>query len=196
MGGDAGAHASVFAGEAAHAHAWVPIREAAMMLGVSPDTIKRRIKGGEIPARKEPRPQGYVWLVQLESTPALAPVAPLHAWLPAPAPAPTLDAASDAVALAVARAQVEELRALVRTRSEELDARRRETQELLVLLQRSQVEQASPQQQEGNACLARQAGTMGPAQEASPHPPVDLPMQTPMRLPWWRRVLHALAEGA
>ena len=39
--------------------------EAATRLGVSPDTIRRRIRNGELKAKQEPTPQGYTWKVQL-----------------------------------------------------------------------------------------------------------------------------------
>ena len=42
---------------------WVPIREAALRLSVSPDTIKRRLKAGELHGEKQPTPQGFVWHV-------------------------------------------------------------------------------------------------------------------------------------
>jgi len=43
----------------------VTIREAAERLGVSPDTIRRRISKGQLEAAQEPRPQGFVWMVEL-----------------------------------------------------------------------------------------------------------------------------------
>ena len=43
----------------------VSIDEAARLLGVSQDTIRRRIRNGELKAHQETRPQGYVWRVTL-----------------------------------------------------------------------------------------------------------------------------------
>jgi len=43
------------------------ISEAATHLGVSADTIRRRIRKGELSARKEVRPQGHVWMVELDN---------------------------------------------------------------------------------------------------------------------------------
>jgi hypothetical protein len=43
----------------------VPIAEAARLLGVSVDTVKRRIAANQLPARREQRPQGYRWIVDL-----------------------------------------------------------------------------------------------------------------------------------
>lgn len=45
---------------------WVTIAEAAEALGVSADTVRRRMRRGDIPAREEPRPQGFRWLVLLD----------------------------------------------------------------------------------------------------------------------------------
>src|SRR4051812_25693082 len=44
---------------------WLPMAEAAKRLGVSADTVKRRIQRGELQAQREARPQGYRWIVEL-----------------------------------------------------------------------------------------------------------------------------------
>ena len=38
---------------------------AAKSLGVSVDTVKRRMRRGELTGRQIPRPQGYTWMVTL-----------------------------------------------------------------------------------------------------------------------------------
>jgi Helix-turn-helix domain len=43
----------------------VSIDEAARLLGVSQDTIRRRIRNGELKAHQEARPQGFIWRVTL-----------------------------------------------------------------------------------------------------------------------------------
>ena len=50
--------------------AGISVMEAATRLGVSPDTIRRRIRNGELHAFQKPTPQGYSWKVELpdEST--------------------------------------------------------------------------------------------------------------------------------
>jgi excisionase family DNA binding protein len=40
-------------------------KEAAELLGVSVDTIERRIKRGELKGHKESRPQGLTWLIEM-----------------------------------------------------------------------------------------------------------------------------------
>jgi predicted RNase H-like nuclease (RuvC/YqgF family) len=43
----------------------VSIQEAAVRLGVSIETIRRRIHNGQLSASQSPTPQGFVWLVEL-----------------------------------------------------------------------------------------------------------------------------------
>ena len=46
--------------------ATVTIQEAAQHLGVSQDTVRRRIRKEELQARQTPTPQGFRWVVELE----------------------------------------------------------------------------------------------------------------------------------
>lgn len=63
--------------------AYIPLAEAAEQLGVSVDTIRRRIRKGLFEARREPTAAGFKWLVripddgQLPPPTAQTPVAPL-----------------------------------------------------------------------------------------------------------------------
>ncbi len=43
----------------------VPIKEAAERLGVSADTVKRRMKAGELVGHQKPTAQGFIWLVEV-----------------------------------------------------------------------------------------------------------------------------------
>jgi excisionase family DNA binding protein len=43
----------------------VTIREAAKRLGVSQDTVRRRLKAGELQGVQDPIPGGFTWLVEL-----------------------------------------------------------------------------------------------------------------------------------
>ncbi len=66
--------------------AWLTLKEAAQQLGVSEDTVRRRVFRRLLPARREETPQGYRWLVRLDG----APVAEDAEWKPADsAEAPT-----------------------------------------------------------------------------------------------------------
>jgi len=99
----------------------VSIGEAAHRLGVSTDTVRRRISRGELTAHKEPTPP-YRWEVELELKDQ-----PLNG------PDSNLDAL------------VTTLQAQVQAQAEELDARRREVQELHVLLQTAQTALTAPE---------------------------------------------------
>lgn len=92
----------------------VTITEAARHLGVSPDTIRRRIRRGELTAYRQPVGRGYVWLVDV---------------------ADESSASSSGAGRARATMRGGELVALLR---EELDARRREVQILHRLLAQAQ----------------------------------------------------------
>ncbi len=43
----------------------VTMAEAAKRLGVSVDTIRRKLRRGELQGYQQPRPQGFVWIVEL-----------------------------------------------------------------------------------------------------------------------------------
>ncbi len=45
---------------------WVALRDAAAILGVSTDTVKRRMQRGELERRRETIPQGFRWLVRID----------------------------------------------------------------------------------------------------------------------------------
>jgi excisionase family DNA binding protein len=45
--------------------ALVSIKEAAQRLGVVEATVRRHIRNGEVVAHQVPRPQGFVWMVEL-----------------------------------------------------------------------------------------------------------------------------------
>lgn len=44
---------------------WVTIAEAAKRLGVSVDTVRRRVKDGSLTSQQVQRPQGYTWQIFL-----------------------------------------------------------------------------------------------------------------------------------
>lgn len=84
----------------------VQIFEASRRMGVSPDTIRRRIKKGELPAYKE----NNVWYV---------------------------DVPESEIKVTDNDGEVQALKQLVKVLQDELEARRREIQELHVLLRDS-----------------------------------------------------------
>lgn len=99
----------------------VSVGDAARRLGVSTDTIRRRIGKGELTAHQKPTPQGYRWEVELEV-----------------GDQPVNGHDSNLEAL------VTVLNAQVQAQAQELEARRREVQELHVLLQTTQAALAPP----------------------------------------------------
>ncbi len=101
----------------------VSIPEAARRLGVTQDTIRRRIRKGELAAYQEPRPQGYVWLVDV----------PEEELLSDEPPHPDREEETSEVQLL--REMLELLREELKTKDRQLEAREREVQELHVLLQ-------------------------------------------------------------
>jgi predicted transcriptional regulator len=104
----------------------VSIPEAARRLGVTQDTIRRRIRKGEVAAYQEPRPQGYVWFVDV-------PEEELSSEEP---PYPNFKEETSEVQLL--REMMELLRDELKTKDRQLEAREREVQELHILLQQFQ----------------------------------------------------------
>ena len=122
----------------------VTIAEAAKRLGKSTDSIRRRIAKGELKARKVPSPHGEIYLVELpDDATSSTPVAE--------------DKEDNTIA-------VEAMRKTISILEIELEARRREVQELHVLLQQAQ-KQLTPGKKEG------------PAEE------------TPKKVTWWQRLI-------
>lgn len=106
----------------------VSIQEAARRLGGSQDTIRRRIRRGALSAHQVPTPQGFRWAVELPDPPEADQAQPTSPQ------GQDVGAAQEREAQ-VLRELVDTLQAQVKGQREELEARRREVQELHVLLQ-------------------------------------------------------------
>jgi len=104
------------------------ISDAAKSLGISVDTVRRRISKGELKARKVPSPHGETYLVEIPDD--AAPVSKVPE-----------DKEDNPVA-------IEAMRKTISILETELEARRREVQELHVLLQQVQ-KQLPPGKTEG-----------------------------------------------
>ena len=113
----------------------VTIQEAAQYLGVSQDTVRRHIRKEELRARQTPTPQGFRWVVELGNLEEDAPAAPTPPHMPDIGGSQ----AEDSRAL---RELVDALRSQLHSQEEELVARRREVQELHVLLQQKALPEA------------------------------------------------------
>jgi hypothetical protein len=146
----------------------VPIREAAGRLGVSDDTIRRRLRRGELVGEQQPTPQGFTWLVEL---PEVEPSRRDTSTTPQAPTVPPWERDGEI-------RRLEEMVAILR---EELDARRREVQELHILLQRAQAALPPPQ-------MTDTADVEGAAMQAAPAPPTH----TPMHQSVWQAIWHRL----
>jgi hypothetical protein len=112
----------------------VPIIEAANSLGVSVDTIRRRISKGELKARKVPSPHGEIYMVEIPDNIVVA---------ASDSEEKKEETTSDAQT-------IEAMKKTISILQTELDARRREVQELHVLLQQAQ-KQSPAYKTEGTA---------------------------------------------
>src|SRR5690348_15766879 len=92
------------------------IAEAAAHLGVSKDTIRRRLRAGSLNGSRRARPQGFAWVVEVSEQPRIPPAA--------------ADSAGLALELARLQEQVTALREAFSITREEVVARRREVEEL------------------------------------------------------------------
>ncbi len=164
------------------------IRDAAERLGVSSDTIRRRLKAGELAGRQEPQgTQGYRWLVQLPADPPAATPAVASG-------APGMPTAA-AYELADARARIEGLARLIdeiasqrekleRERDDWKDAAQREgeaSRELRHLLKQSQ-DLALPAQASPQARTELLEVTHGPQR------PADMPQAPVGGVSAWKRI--------
>jgi len=112
------------------------ITDAAQHLGISTATVKRRLKTGTLKGRQVARPQGYRWIVEVDQDRINHQVT-THA--------SEGDSDGHSTGAVELTTLVATLQAQVQAQSEELDARRREVQELHVLLQTAQAALTAPQ---------------------------------------------------
>jgi hypothetical protein len=140
------------AGSIEGAAAGYSLQDAAAVLGVSVNTLRKRIKSGQVRAERTERPQGYVWLVYLDGLqpPDQSVVDP-----------PTQEAPSRLQQPPAALAQAEAMAAYTRSLLEPLVALV-ENQEVII---RDQAETIGRQAAEIEALRAAQ-----PKQDANPGP--------------------------
>jgi excisionase family DNA binding protein len=129
------------------------IKDAAERLGVSVDTIRRRMKKGELVGEKEPTPQGYEWRIVLpvDESSATEPPEELVA-------SPSL--AGVAIELELLRERLDELKAERDAWREQAQRSSEAERELRILLRQSQ-ELALP-------AKATRQGAPGAPEEMSP----------------------------
>jgi excisionase family DNA binding protein len=120
--------------------ALLTLAEAAHQLGVSVDTIRRRLQRGELRGQQQPRSQGHVWLVGLDEYEEVSHNSRLA------------DAEQgDQACLAACQADIKRLEEMVailqnqiQALGRELEAKNQQIQELHVLLQTAQAALPSP----------------------------------------------------
>jgi predicted site-specific integrase-resolvase len=107
------------------------IAEAAQRLGVSQDTVHRRLKKGQLTGRQQTTPQGFTWLIEM-------PVETCNVENGAPADTPA-DAPVSAGELQRLEQIIELLQAQVETKDQQI-------KELHVLLQQAQAALPAPRE--------------------------------------------------
>ncbi len=193
LNGAAASHDSAQAAPSRHPATSCTLQEAAAVLGVSLNTLRRKIRSGEVAAERVRRPQGYVWRVELpEDQPAGQQSA---GTLPLEAPGTLQQQAPD---LQRAEAMASYSRALLEplvARLAEQEQIIREQAEDLGRL-RAELEHAreGPTARHQTATDAR--GTAeGPDPPSEPPEPPSAPSPAPAPIPpqpnggspWWRR---------
>ncbi len=127
---------------------WVPKEEAARRLGVSVDTVERKLKRGELSGQKDSRPRGWRWLIEIQEDVAdtSAPATAAHdpAFASAEASANEIQALRELVN--TLKEDVGSFRNQVEADREELTAKNRQIEQLHVLLQQAQVALPAPKE--------------------------------------------------
>ncbi len=130
----------------------VTMGEASQHMGVSVDTIRRRLRRGELCGRHQPTPQGFIWLVELpdqtgvELNSEAANGRPLVATADATARPPSAQAGATGGDIRALRELVDVLRHEIETRDRQLESKDRQIEQLHGLLQQAQAVPPSPGQ--------------------------------------------------
>jgi len=104
-------------------HMEMTITEAATHLGITTDTLRRRIRKGTVSARQSPRPQGHVWFVDIDTDETAR-----------ENQATPTGRADDNDLVELLKGQVQDLKAMLEKRDRDLENRTREISELHQLL--------------------------------------------------------------
>ena len=111
----------------------VTVPEAARRLGVTEDTVKRRLRKGELQGERKARPQGYTWTVELPDEDAET-------------ESTVSSSGDDTVNHQMSNGEVRRLEEMVSMLQHQLEVREREVQELHVLLQQAQAVLPTPKE--------------------------------------------------
>jgi hypothetical protein len=114
----------------------VALPEAAQRLGVSVDTVKRRLRRGELRGQHVPRPQGYTWLIELPDS-QMGSMADCTASSTAELDSATIEVLNLREMLAMCQSQIA-------TQKEELLSKNKQIEQLHILLQQAQAALPAP----------------------------------------------------
>ena len=121
------------------------MEEAARRLGVSVATIRRRLHSGELQGFQEPTSQGFKWLLEVPELTTVGTPRKSHSQTNSEG---VSDGASDLgdgmSGVSTTEGEVAALKETIAILREELEARRRDVQELHVLLQQAQAALPAP----------------------------------------------------
>ena len=121
--------------------------EAAVILGVSPDTVKRKLQRGELVGHQEETPQGFRWIIEL---PDNADSSKHSSAAPADAPVTTGVGETLREIVDILKDEVAELRQQLQTQAttyqEQLESKDKQIGELHVLLQQVQAALPAPKE--------------------------------------------------
>jgi chromosome segregation ATPase len=115
----------------------VTVPEAARRLGITEDTVKRRLRKGELQGERKARPQGYIWMVEL-SEEEVDPDSTVTGT--------TSSHGEDSENHQVSNGEVRRLEEMVSMLQHQLEVREREVQQLHVLLQQAQAALPAPRE--------------------------------------------------
>jgi hypothetical protein len=126
----------------------VTMAEAAKRLGVSVDTIRRKLRRGELQGCQQPRPQGFIWVVELpeESDNHDVTFAETVADTSASYPGSKGEICRLEETVAVLQAQVVAQQQQMEAQQEELTAKNKQIEQLHVLLQQAQAALPAPRE--------------------------------------------------
>ena len=137
--------------------------EAAQRLDVSVDTIRRRLRRGELKGQHQPTPQGFIWLIEMPELPGPAPISfsstrePTSAWADAyaqpasagaGAPSDTTPSGGDLYALRelvdVLRHEIDTIDRQLEAKGGQLKSKDRQIEQLHLLLKQAHSGSSAP----------------------------------------------------
>ncbi len=125
--------------------ALVPVSEAADLLGVSTQTVKRRLKNGNLQGEQQSTPQGYIWLVDIPEDDVATPNRIGDTSIDIP-PDILKEVERLEGIVAILEKELDQRDHQIEIKDNQIEARGREVQELHVLLQQAQAALPAPKE--------------------------------------------------